>query len=314
MTMKQRWIELIRAEYLDGYISEGGSALKIIVSSDSSAQAHLAATLTSASNSAGLLPILLDARSTKLHFIHLLFNEMARQIDWTQLARAFLTRCFERLGASAPFHFPTNLNVLAQSLGTTRSAIADDLMTLLRLDLVDDHSMSHEFKAAFLTLCLGQIQQSDGLASPHASVVARWLRGEPVSLPELKAAGLFQRVARHNARYLLVSLAHMIRMCGHSGLLLSLDISRYLESVRPSARLDGHYYSPAAVVDLYEMLRQLIDEQGILEGVFTVVWAPLALISDPGRGLDRYQALKMRVFDDVRARSHPNLLAPLVRL
>ena len=173
--------------------------------------------------------------------------------------------------------------------------------------------MSREFKATFLTLCLGQIQQNDGPASPHAPVVIRWLRGELVSLPELKAAGIFQRVARHNARFLLASLAHMVRKCGYRGMLLSLDICRYLESNRFAARVSGNYYTPAAVVDLYEMLRQLVDEQGAWEGVFAVVWAPPELTSDPARGLDRYQALKMRLVDDVRARSHPNLLAPLVR-
>jgi len=312
--MTRRWIDLIREDYLDGYVTGGGSALKIIVTSESGTRTDLAATLKSTSASAGLLTISLDARSTKLHFIQLLFNEMARQIDWTRLARGFLTLCLEKLGISGPILFPIDFKMLAQTSGVLRTTIADDLLALLRADLVEDYAMSHDFKAAFLTLCLGQIQHSDGPASPHAPLVVRWLRGEPLSIAELRAAGLFQRIARHNARFLLVSLAHMVRKSGNRGLLLSLDITRYLESNRFSARVEGNYYTPAAVIDLYEMLRQLIDEQGLLEGVLTVVLAPLTLISDPGRGLNRYQALKMRVVDEVRARSHPNLFAPLVRL
>ena len=62
------------------------------------------------------------------------------------------------------------------------------------------------------------------------------------------------------------------------------------------------------------MLRQFVDEQGSMEGVFIVVLATPELLSDSYRGVNRYQALKMRIVDDVRVRSRQNLLAPLVRL
>jgi P-loop Domain of unknown function (DUF2791) len=51
-----------------------------------------------------------------------------------------------------------------------------------------------------------------------------------------------------------------------------------------------------------------------LTGTFVAVFAPPSLLSDEKRGVDRYQALKMRIFDDVRNRGMQNVLAPLIRL
>ena len=62
------------------------------------------------------------------------------------------------------------------------------------------------------------------------------------------------------------------------------------------------------------MLRQLIDSSASLIGTFVAVFAPPSFLSDEKRGVDRYQALKMRIFDDVRNVGAQNLLAPLIRL
>jgi hypothetical protein len=62
------------------------------------------------------------------------------------------------------------------------------------------------------------------------------------------------------------------------------------------------------------MLRQLVDGSSELIATFAAVFAPPEFLSDEKRGVDRYQALKMRIFDDVRNRGMQNPLAPLFRL
>lgn len=63
------------------------------------------------------------------------------------------------------------------------------------------------------------------------------------------------------------------------------------------------------------MLRQLIDEADHLEGLLLVVLADAGFLEgDPRRSIDSYPALKMRIWDDVRARQRDNPLSPLVRL
>jgi len=82
-------------------------------------------------------------------------------------------------------------------------------------------------------------------------------------------------VSRHNARSLLLSLTRWLRLAGHAGLVLRLDLSRLAVARRPPAGLrDGHYYSKAAALDAYELLRQLIDGTDEFEGLFVAVLVP----------------------------------------
>ena len=113
---------------------------------------------------------------------------------------------------------------------------------------------------------------------------------------------------------MLFSLAHWLRMAGKSGLVLGLDVSRCAQAVRPADRDESVYYSTAAALDAYEVLRQLIDATDELESTFVVVLAGTEFAGDARRGLESYRALYYRVADDVRDRYRPNPLAALVRL
>jgi hypothetical protein len=67
------------------------------------------------------------------------------------------------------------------------------------------------------------------------------------------------------------------------------------------------------VMDAYEVLRQLVDDADLFDGFFLVVVADDAFIGDDHkRSVGAYTALKMRIWDDVRARARDNPLAPLV--
>ena len=77
----------------------------------------------------------------------------------------------------------------------------------------------------------------------------------------------------------------------------------------------GVRYTPAAVLDAYEVLRQLIDEADHFEGFFlAVLAAPEFVNGDMRRSIDSYTALKMRIWDDVKAKERDNPLAPLITL
>jgi hypothetical protein len=77
---------------------------------------------------------------------------------------------------------------------------------------------------------------------------------------------------------------------------------------------DGNYYSKAATLDAYEVLRQLIDATDELEGLLVAVLMPPELVADETRGLAAYTALQLRVADEVRDRRRPNPYAALMRL
>jgi hypothetical protein len=94
-----------------------------------------------------------------------------------------------------------------------------------------------------------------------------------------------------------------------------MDLTRLAVTRRPPAGLrDGYYYSKAATLDAYELLRQLIDGTDEFEGLFVAVLLPPELVNDEGRGLPAYTALRLRVVDEVRDRRRINPYSTLVRI
>lgn len=305
----------MESDYLRGYISSGASAVKFVITPDQFSRVALAKELGLAAERNSCLCFSLNAETTKLHLIDALFHAIARKVDWARIVANRLIQCFQATGASQlPEVPPFDLSAIAALNNTDVTSLSERLQDQFRKDHWDDYGMTHEFKTAIMHLCLAQIHNSNGPRSPHRTAVLNWLKGELAYLADIKAAGIYQKVNRSNARYMLASLAHFLRLTGSVGTVLILDVSRYLTSCSYAARTSGYYYTSANVLDLYELLRQLVDEQSSLPGMFIVVTAPREFLVDSGRGLDRYQALKMRLIDDVRIRSKQNLLAPLVHV
>ena len=67
-------------------------------------------------------------------------------------------------------------------------------------------------------------------------------------------------------------------------------------------------------MDLFELLRQFLDTADEIEGLLMVVLAPEEFLTDSRRSVDRYEALKLRVWDDIRPKYRQNPLASLVRI
>ncbi len=188
-----------------------------------------------------------------------------------------------------------------------------ELRSCLEKEIFHDFEMSQEFRIAMIRLCLNQLDT----AKPSAfmsNAVKEWLRGELRLISTLKNALIFQKIARHNARHMLFSLTHWLRVNGKSGLVLVLDITRYLISTRSKNPDDGFFYSAPAVLDAYELLRQFIDGTDEMEGLLIIVLASKDFLNDDKRGLRSYDALKLRIWDEVRDRQRQNPLASLVRL
>jgi hypothetical protein len=303
------WLEIADREYLSDFNFEGGGSVKFLVGADQEV-IDVCEGLDSLAERRGFIGVGIGAAQTRLHRIDHLFFEIARQLDWTDLATTFVSQCFrdagwksDRLQAGFDLALVASENHVEETL--VRQALRDSLKALYQ-----DYAMSQEFRLAMVHLCKAQIS---GLETDAAPVVL-WLRGELSRVSEIKPARIFQKIARHSARLMLQSLTHWLRRNGRPGILIAINIARCLENPKRNERKEGLYYTAASLTEVYEMLRQLIDSSSELEGAFVAVFAPPAFLSDEKRGVDRYQALKMRIFDDVRNQGVQNLLAPLVRL
>ncbi len=173
--------------------------------------------------------------------------------------------------------------------------------------------MTQEFRIAMMQLCLHQLDPGEGRTNLCVSV-KEWLTGELRLVSALKRALIFQKIGRHNARNMLFSLAHWLHLSGKNGLVLALDISRYTQD-RPKERDGALYYSTTAVLDCYEVLRQFIDGTDESDFCFSVVLAPVRFLDEGDkRSVSVYDALKLRIWDEVHDKVHVNPLASLIRI
>lgn len=310
----QEWLDTLSSEYLQTFVKRGGAAVKFVVPTSCVDHKNLRNTLKLYSEQEKFIFTSVDAVSTKIHMTDKLFHEIARQIDWDELSRAFVKKVFWENGYQLPEQREDfNLQRIAALNNREETFLRKEIHSWLEEKIFHDFEMCQEFRIAMIRLCLDQLDA--GAATPFLSnAVKEWLRGELRLMSTLKEALIFQKIARHNARHMLFSLAHWLRANGKSGLVIAIDITRYLISTKSSNPEDGFFYSIPALLDVYEVLRQFIDGTDEMEGCLVVVLASKEFLSDDRRGLDRYDALKLRIYDEVRDKHRQNPLASLVRI
>lgn len=308
----QAWVDFLAVDYLAEYLPGGGAAVKVAVPGSSDAADRLSSGLRRVSAQAGCSFVTVSAEDTKVHLVEQLFFAVARQLDWEALASAVVRSAYEACS------FPATTSLLVSEVATAYDVDARELYRSVRRQLeqslLGDPSLARELRRAVLRLAQAQLGPGDVDPAEHDAVLG-WLRGEATSLPALRPALIHSRIGRHNARPLLLSLARLVTTADARGLVLHVDLRRLAESRRPPLEQRvGVYYSKAAVLDAFEVLRQLIDATDELRGVLVVAVVPPELLTDESRGLPAYTALQLRVADEVRDRRRSNPYAALVRL
>jgi hypothetical protein len=306
----QQWLPTIEREYFQDYLPAGGCAIKFAVANEDIVAA-VAAGVTGLAHKHDMLTAHADAGRTRLHMLQDVFFALARWLPWEKLAQSYIEDLFTR----NDYPWPKPGETLTQADLATHFATAPNLLARSRdqwlsQDLWNDALMAQDFRAAMMQLCLSRLEPgADGPVDE--SPVLRWLYGEKVPAAALRQHDIGARIGRTNARAMLISLCHWVRKVGKPGLLLTLDLRPALRT-RPNT--DGLVrYTPAAVMDLYEVLRELVDDIEHLPGLFVLVLADQALISgEAKRTLDCYKALEMRIWPDVRPGDRQNPVAPLV--
>jgi hypothetical protein len=306
--------EFVAKEYLGDYVRGGGAAVRFVVAGDDQVATRWHRALRVAAEAEGYLYVAIDSAEVRLHLVDQIYTVVARAVDWRDLARRQVRAVWEDLGLP-PAH-PDELSVgdVARHHEVDPREAMRSIRRKLEALLLHDASLAREFRLAVLRLCQAELGTGEVVDAERDAVLA-WLRAEPVALRALRSASLYARVGRHNARSLLVSLAAWRARVAGTGFVLDLDLARLSVARRPPIdERTGFYYSKAAVLDVYEVLRQLVDATDGLRSAFVAVTLPPGLVTDETRGLPAYSALHLRVIDEVRDRRRANPFAALVRL
>ena len=301
------WLDVMEAEYLRRFLRDGGGALKLVIADDALIAAALPR-LDELAHRHTLHAVQIDAAHTRLHMLQDMVFALTRALPWPHMVQQYLERLFAANGY--PWPQPgvrRSIAELAAAFDVAPALLARERDKWLSRDIWEDRRLAQDFRAALLRLCLAQLDPDDAaLAAP----VLGWLRGEKIAAPVLRAIDIGGRITRTNARAMLISLCHWVRRSGADGLLVTLDARQLQRTTVAEGTLR---YSPAAVMDTYEVLREIIDDAEHLPGLFVVVLADAAMIAgDPKRQLSLYAALQMRVWPDVRPGGRQNPVAPMV--
>lgn len=136
------------------------------------------------------------------------------------------------------------------------------------------------------------------LEEQNRDMLLGWLEGDrTIKLSQLRALGFYpSRITKYNARHMLRSLAEIIHMGGYSGLFVAVDDMEILVS---RSSLDPVHYTKMKREDTYESIRQLIDDIDSMKHILFVYAFDRKLIDDENAGLKSYQALWMRIQNEI---------------
>ena len=286
-----------------------------MVAGDADDADRFSATVRDRAAGRGYATVRVDAVDVRVHMMDQLFFAVAGQVDWDGVAAHRVRATYAAIAHPVPdASGDLSVEAVAAHHRVDPGELTRDVNRQLQHDVFNDYAMVQEFRIAMLRLCQAQLRTGQVTDAEHAAVLD-WLRGDLRQISVLRSAMIFRRIGRHNARQLLFSLAHWLAVNGRAGLLIELDVRRFGFARRPQPEeRHGLYYTKASLLDGYELLRQLVDNTDELAHCCVVVVAGPEFTSDPARGVDAYQALKLRIHDEVRDRNRDNPYSSLVRL
>lgn len=127
-------------------------------------------------------------------------------------------------------------------------------------------------------------------------------------LRDLKTIGISRRIDVTLARDIIASFFrwHYENFCPS---IVTIDITPFYAKY-PTTK--SYIYNKALVIQIYEVIRDFIDELHHTSGVVIVFLAPHDLIASSSRSYAIYHALRTRMADEVRDRTYGNPCATLV--
>lgn len=312
----QKWLDVVRKEYLQGFIKDGGASIKFAVPAEPSLDSQVLSELKRLATGLNYIVVDVNASETRVHLSQEIFFRVAAQIDWRSLARRVILRLASEPGynidgidaeSAAPI-----LRAVGQANGLDEGFMRQILSRGLQEAVFRNRKLAKDFRVAMTHLCLTEMTSSEEQHGGEALI--DWLTGANRRVSSVKHFTIYNNINRTNARYLLESFLHWVRYVGYAGVVMLVNDSRVTVPRNPKDGLI--FYSRSAVMDHYELLREFIDGIDRLESCLMVVVAdPDFLDEDPsGKGFGIYQALMGRVIDEVRDRSLVNPMSSLVRL
>jgi len=290
--------EFWRKEYLSEYIPRGGSRIQFITGRRGSGKSHLLEYFLSGSGN--YKKVYFSARKVWINDFKEIFFEILKQCD----IEGCLRRCGESVMKEMGFS-PEDVNPVGSltdyltRLGLNDPFTKREIRLQLNKCFLQNPLMDNNFAIACGLLAGGQLGHPI-LEEPGREALLGWLGGsKDIKLATLRALGMSpSRVTKHNARHMLRSLVEVVKMAGYNGIIVAVDD---LDILVGKDSLEEIRYTKQKRDDVYESVRELIDEIDSLRNIFFLFAFDRRLIDDERYGIKSYQALWFRIQNEIHS-------------
>ena len=284
--------------YLDEYIREGGSKMKFITGRRGSGKSHLMQLVSVMAGKKSYVTVDFSAKDVWMHDFKEIYLEIINQCNLMECLNGCADRIIENMGYDPKDIAADNtfVDYLSQK-GEADPITKREIRQQLREMFWENPHMDNNFALACSHLT-GAILGHPFLEPQNREILLGWLHcDKTVRLLHLRALGLSPaRITKYNARHMLRSLAEVIKLGGHAGLLVTIDD---MEIICDRSSLQPMRYTKMRREDTYESVRQLIDEIDNMNNIMFLFGFDRELMDDENLGLKSYQALWMRIQNEI---------------
>lgn len=299
-------------KYLENYMAGGGSKIKFVTGRTGSGKTHFLELLAMEAENMGYISIRLSARELWIHDFKEIYVAILREVKLLECLKLCSFEVIRQLGYD-PKLIPDGLS------------FADYLSSQGLLDPLTKREIRYQLEKLFLSnplidnnfalacaMLTGGLLGHPLLEDANLKLLMSWLEGSrEAKLSSLRRLGLSpSKITKYNARHMLRSLVEVCCLAGFKGLVISIDNMEVLVSADSAATIR---YSRLKREDAYESIRELIDEIDTLKHTMFVFSFDRSLMDDEVRGLKSYQALWMRIQNEIESKRF-NRFADIVDL
>ena len=153
----QEWLSVIKNEYLDGFVKDGGASIKFAVPTEPDLAPLLKDRLKAAASNLGYIVVGVDAGETRVHMPQEIFFRIASQIDWRLLARQMVLQVSRDAGYLTDTIDSDSETPILEAISVANSVeegmIALELRNPLYRAVAQNTGMSRDFRVAMTHLC-----------------------------------------------------------------------------------------------------------------------------------------------------------------
>ncbi len=290
--------DFLTEKYIQEYIKYGGSKIKFVTGCTGSGKTYLLRLMCGKAGGYGYRHVYFSARNIWLHDFKEIYLEILRQCKLMECLKGCAEKLIENMGYD-PAEIPAGqafIDYLAQK-NMSDAINRREIRTQLKEMFLDNPLLDNNFALA-CSMLTGSILGYPILEEQNKELLLGWLSGDrTVKLIQLRSLGMSPaRITKYNARHMLRSLAEVIRMGGFSGLFIAIDDMEMLVS---KSSLEEIHYTKMKREDTYESLRELIDDIDSLHNIMFMCAFDRILLDDENAGIKSYQALWMRIQNEV---------------